>query len=103
MNKPYNVIISLKIEVWYKLVLISTNLLYQPENQISRVYLNSDEMSATMGFPQIPSTTSPTTAYLCGTEDTTTARSYIDISRLDILSSVGFGYQESEGTNLYHH
>lgn len=69
------------------------------------IYLNSDvtPLSLTdlvMDIPLIPTTSSLTTVYLCGIFDSkngVTNGGYVDISRLEILSSTGAAYPEPGG------
>ena len=69
------------------------------------MYLNSNTTAISLvdlvdDLPQIPTTNMPITVSLCGEYDSmsgVTSGSNIDISRLEILSSVGAPYPETEG------
>ena len=91
--------------MWMTLKVSSYKVFYSSEQQF-RVTLTNAPNIATLSYtgplPYIPETSTAPTVHVCGITDGTGAissGSYVDISRLDIVSPVGSGYSEDGGNS----
>ena len=87
-------------------LIVNSYKVFGRDEQRFNAYLNNDPNSATLetmgSLPYIPETSTAPTVHVCGITDGTGAissGSYVDISRLDIVSPVGSGYSEDGGNS----